>query len=138
MIVGVGADVFDVRRMARELEEGGAALRESLFTPDEIADCEGTHAPAQHYAARAAAKEAAAKALGVGLASLAAWRDAEVRRDPRGRPSLRLHGGLERAAARLGVSALALSLSHTAELAVAVVVAESAAPGSAPDAAGAR
>ena len=138
MIVGVGADVFDVRRMARELDEGGASLRESLFTPGEIADCEGTHAPAQHYAARAAAKEAAAKALGVGLSSVAAWRDAEVGRDPHGRPALRLHGGLELTAARLGVTAFSLSLSHTAELAIAVVVLESAAHGTAAVAAGAR
>ena len=127
MIVGVGIDIFDVRRMAAELREGGPAFRDAVFTPAEVAYCEAKRYPAQHFAARFAAKEAAVKALGLGIGAGMAWREAEIRNEAGGRPSLVLHGGLRRAAEASGAGVLLVSLSHTADLAIACVVLESSA-----------
>ena len=127
MVVGIGVDVISVRRMARELSTDGAGLRETLFTSDEIAYCEGKRSPAPHYAARFAAKDALYKALGDAqpVAGGASWRDAEVRNDPSGRSRLVLHGALEDAASGVRADRIFLSLSHTREWAVATVVLES-------------
>ena len=125
MVVGIGVDVFSVRRMARELSKDGVGLRESLFTPGEIAYCEGKRSPAPHYAARFAAKEALYKALGDGQPEGASWCDAEVRNDASGRSRLVLHGALKDAASGMRADRIFLSLSHTREWAVATVVLES-------------
>ena len=125
MVVGIGIDIFSVRRMARELAQDGAGFRESLFTPGEIAYCEGKRSPAPHYAARFAAKEAAYKALGDGQPAGVSWRDAEVRNDPSGRSRLLLHGAFRDAASSVRAERIFLSLSHTREWAIATVVLES-------------
>jgi holo-[acyl-carrier protein] synthase len=125
MVVGIGVDIFSVRRMARELSKDGVGLRESLFTPDEIAYCEGKRSPAPHYAARFAAKEALYKALGDGQPEGSSWCDAEVRNDASGRSRLVLHGALKEAASGVRADRIFLSLSHTREWAVATVVLES-------------
>ena len=125
MVVGIGVDVFSVRRMARRLSQDGVGLRESLFTPEEIAYCEGKRSPAPHYAARFAAKEAAYKALGDGQPAGVSWRDAEVRNDPSGRSRLVFHGAFRDAASSVHADRIFLSLSHTREWAVATVVLES-------------
>ena len=117
MIVGVGIDVVQVARIERALARTpGLALR--LFT-----DGEREQPRAESLAARFAAKEAVAKALGApgGLR----WRDAEVVRDPSGRPRLVLHGGVAEEAAAQGIATWHLSLSHDGGVATAVVVAES-------------
>ncbi len=115
MIVGVGIDVVDVDRFGATLERT-PALRGRLFTPDELAR------PIASLAARFAAKEALAKALGApaGLH----WLDAEVRADDVGRPQLSLTGTVARRADLLGVSQAHVSLSHDAGIASAVVVLE--------------
>jgi holo-[acyl-carrier protein] synthase len=117
VIVGVGIDVVDVERFARQLARV-PRLAERLFTATELG-----HAPAS-LAARFAAKEAAAKSLGapVGLR----WLDAGVRRDADGRPILEVTGTIAARAALLGVDRFHLSLSHDAGIASAVVVAERA------------
>ena len=115
MIVGVGIDVVDVARFTSSLERTpGLAAR--LFTEGE----RGLRP--RSLAARFAAKEALAKALGAppGLR----WTDAEVRRAADGRPSLHVEGTVAEAAARLGVTAWHVSLSHDGGVAVAVVTAE--------------
>ena len=115
MIVGVGIDVVDLERFARSLERTpGLAVR--LFTETE----RGLHP--RSLAARFAAKEALAKALGApgGLE----WTDAEVRKDPAGRPSLHVQGTVAAVAERLGVTSWHISLSHDGGVAVAVVIAE--------------
>lgn len=115
MIVGVGIDVVDVARFARSLERTpGLAVR--LFTDRERG------LPPRSLAARFAAKEALAKALGAprGLR----WTDAEVRRAEDGRPSLHVTGTVQEAAGRLGVTTWHLSLSHDGGVAIAMVVAE--------------
>ncbi|MEJ7628852.1 MAG: holo-ACP synthase [Nocardioidaceae bacterium] len=115
MVLGVGIDVVDVARFASTLERT-PALRARLFTADER-----TRPPAS-LAARFAAKEALAKALGApaGLH----WVDAEVRTDPAGRPSLVLSGTVAARAEELGVVRSHVSLSHDAGIASAVVILE--------------
>lgn len=115
MIVGVGIDVVDIARFAERLERT-PRLGERLFTVEE----RGLR-PAS-MAARFAAKEALAKALGapVGLR----WTDATVVREDDGRPHLRVTGTVAARAAELGVERFHLSLSHDAGIASAVVVAE--------------
>lgn len=118
MIVGVGVDVVDVARFARVLERTpGIAAR--LLTP-----AEQEVAQPERLAARFAAKEAVAKALGAppGLA----WHDCEVVRAPDGRPSIAVRGTVAAAADRLGVRSWHVSLSHDGGTAVAMVVAEGA------------
>jgi holo-[acyl-carrier protein] synthase len=118
MIVGVGVDVVDIARFQATLErtEGTA---ERLFTPGE------RELKIASLAARFAAKEALAKALGApgGLQ----WHDVEVMNEPSGKPVLAIKGTVAERAAELGVSTLHLSISHDAGIASAVVVAEGAA-----------
>jgi holo-[acyl-carrier protein] synthase len=115
VIVGVGIDVVDVERFGEALERTPALL-ERLFTDEERS------LPLNSLAARFAAKEALAKALGapVGLQ----WQDATVRRGDDGRPHLVVTGTVEARAGALGVGSLHVSLSHDAGIASAVVVAE--------------
>ena len=117
MIVGVGTDIVDVARFEAALART-PALRIRLFTQSE------QKLPLRSLAARFAAKEALAKALGApnGLR----WLDATVLREPDGRPSLRVEGSVARRARELGVTSLHVSLSHDGGLACAVVVAEAA------------
>ena len=117
MIVGVGIDVVQVVRLERALART-PTLAGRLFT-----DTERQLARVESLAARFAAKEAVAKALGApgGLR----WQDAEVVTDDTGRPRLRLHGGVAEEAEAQGISTWHLSLSHDAGVATAVVVAES-------------
>ena len=122
MIIGVGLDVVPIARIASMLDRYGARLEEKLFSPDERAYCTGRGRPAQHFAARFAAKEAVAKALGApaGLR----WHDCEVVTDPDGRPWLTVSGTVAAAASERGVSRWHLSLSHDGGIASAMVVAE--------------
>lgn len=115
MIIGVGIDVVEIARMVVALERTkGLAAR--LFTERE------RKLPDRSLAARFAAKEAVAKALG-GPSGLR-WTDAEVVTGPRGRPELRVHGTVAVAADWLGVRHWHLSLSHDGGVATAVVIAE--------------
>ncbi len=123
MIVGIGTDLLDAGRMARELAREGAGFRDDVFTPEEVAYCEGMGQPSQHFAARFAAKEAFWKAVGSGPEGVA-LRDVEVEREAGGRPRLVLRGRALEAAGRLGVRAVFVSLSHTTTLASATVVLE--------------
>lgn len=115
MIVGVGIDVVDVERFGETLERTPGLL-DRLFTEEERT------LPLNSLAARFAAKEALAKALGapVGLH----WQDATVRRGEDGRPHLQVSGTVEARAEALGVHAMHISLSHDAGIASAVVIAE--------------
>jgi holo-[acyl-carrier protein] synthase len=124
-IRGLGVDLVDVPRVRALLERHGERFRERTFTTGEIAYCDSCADPAIHYAARFAAKEAAAKALGTGLwAEGVDWQDFEVTRAANGRPGLQLHGAAASHAAALGVRQAHLSLSHTRELAIAQVIFE--------------
>jgi holo-[acyl-carrier protein] synthase len=116
VIVGVGIDVVDVARFERSLRRT-PGLRTRLFTESE------RDLPPRSLAARFAAKEALAKALGAPRGLL--WTDAEIRRAADGRPALRVDGTVEVAAKRLGVTHWHISLSHDGGIATAIVIAES-------------
>lgn len=128
-----GVDIIEVERVQRAAERWGERFLRRVYTPGELEDC-GVGAGAPRYpslAARWAAKEAAAKALGLGLSGLAAgtsaaaplgFHELEVARGSAGRPELRLHGRAAAAARSMGLTQLALSLSHTHEHAIASVV----------------
>ena len=110
--------------MAAGLRDSGG-LRETVFTPAEIAYCEGMRYPALHYAARFAAKEALFKALGADGQAEMRWREAEVVREESGRPHIALHGCTRELAERLRVDEILVTLAHTTELATATVILES-------------
>jgi holo-[acyl-carrier protein] synthase len=125
MLVGVGVDLMDVGRMEAEYRGGDAELLTSLFTPTEIAYCTGKHRPAQHFAARFAAKEAFLKAFGLARGEGIPWREIEIINDDSGRPEVVLHGALRQEAERRRVRAVHVSLSHAGEMAMAEVILES-------------
>lgn len=125
MIIGVGLDVVPIARMAATLARHGARIEARLFTDAERGYCASRGTPAQHFAARFAAKEALVKALG-GPPGLR-WHDIEVVAGPGGAPGLRLGGEAARAAAARGVASLHVSLTHAGDVAAAVVVLEGAA-----------
>lgn len=121
--LGLGIDLVEVARIRDLLARHGDRFKARTFTAGEIAYCEGCAEPAMHFAARFAAKEAAAKALGTGLwAEGVDWRDFEVVREASGKPGLVLHGAAHDHAQRQGVTRALLSLTHTRELAQAQVI----------------
>ncbi len=101
MIIGIGNDMIDIRRVERTIERYGERFLERVFTPIERAKSDGRAARAASYAKRFAAKEACAKALGTGFRQGVFWRDMGVVNLPSGRPTLELTGGAARALARL-------------------------------------
>jgi holo-[acyl-carrier protein] synthase len=121
----VGVDLIEIARVERILTHYGDRFLERVFTPAEILYCRAR--PAE-LAARFAAKEAVAKALGVGVRMIARdginWQDAEIIGDARGKPLVRLYGRAAERAEQLGLTEWAVSLSHTREHAIAFVVAQ--------------
>ena len=93
MILGIGSDITDVRRVAEVLERHGERFLDRVFTPVERAKSDRRARRAESYAKRFAAKEACAKALGTGLAQGVFWRDMGVVNLPSGRPTMNLTGG---------------------------------------------
>lgn len=92
MILGIGSDLCDIRRIARSIERFGERFTHRLFTDGERARCDARASRAEGYARRFAAKEACSKALGTGMSEGVNWREMEVVNLPGGRPTLRLHG----------------------------------------------
>lgn len=132
MVIGLGTDLIEISRIERSLQRFGAAFLGRVYTPGEIAYCERKrHTAAESFAARFAAKEAAAKALGTGISRGVSWREFEVVRRPGEAPRLRVTGRAAEIALRLGVTRFSLSLTHSREYALAVVIAEDG-PASAP------
>jgi holo-[acyl-carrier protein] synthase len=125
MIVGTGIDIAEVPRIRQAIERFGERFLQRIFTASEVRYCDSKANRVEHYAARFAAKEAAMKALGTGWNHGVRWRDCEVTRLPGGRPTISFHGKAAEFAAKLGVRNAALSLSHTAEQAIAQVILES-------------
>jgi holo-[acyl-carrier protein] synthase len=128
MILGIGSDLCDIRRIERSLQRFGTRFTHRIFTAGERARSERRAASAASYARRFAAKEACAKALGTGLRGGVFWRDMEVVNLPSGRPTMRLTGGaLERLTAMVppGHEAVVhVSLTDDPPLAQAFIVIE--------------
>lgn len=101
MIIGLGNDIIDIRRVERTIERYGERFIARIFTDIEQAKSDNRHARAASYAKRFAAKEACAKALGTGFRDGVFWRDMGVVNLPSGRPTLALTGGAARALARI-------------------------------------
>ncbi len=121
-ILGLGFDATDIPRVREVFERYGDRFLHRVFTDGEIAYCTRHRDPVPSLAARFAAKEALAKALGAGGGM--AWTDAEVHTDDSGRPSLAVQGTVAVRAASLGVTRWHLSMSHDGGMAAATVIAE--------------
>src|ERR1700761_4138960 len=121
MLVGTGIDMIEIARIAQSIERYGNRFLTRVFTPGEIAYCHTKKNSAESFAARFAAKEAGAKALGTGIQHGVTWKELEVKRLPGHRPTLHLTGRALEFAKRLGVAHVSLSISHTATLAMASV-----------------
>jgi holo-[acyl-carrier protein] synthase len=126
-IVGIGIDIIEVERVKRALsdERTGARFRARVFAEGEIVYCESRGLPRfESYAARFAAKEAVMKSMATGWGPNARWNEIEVVREESGAPTILLHGKAAEFARRHGVRRFHLSLSHTAESAIAYAIAE--------------
>ncbi|MCL4511623.1 MAG: holo-ACP synthase [Bacteroidetes bacterium] len=121
MVEGVGVDIIEVSRIQKSIEDYGALFMDKIFTSEEKAYCSAKPNPFQHYAARFAAKEAFSKATGTGWNSDFSWQEVEVINEKSGKPFFRL-GGL--ALKSFGNKRIFLSLSHSGDYVVAVVVIE--------------
>jgi holo-[acyl-carrier protein] synthase len=93
MIIGIGSDIIDARRIAKTIERHGERFLARIYTPVERAKAEGRAKQVETYAKRFAAKEACAKALGTGFRRGVFWRDMGVVNLPSGRPTMKLTGG---------------------------------------------
>ena len=124
MILGTGVDLAEVPRIRSAIERYGERFIRRIYTPLEIAYVERKANRFERYAARFAAKEAGMKAIGTGWSRGVLWKDFEVTNLPSGQPTLRLYGAAAQIAEERGVRKIALSLTHTAELAMAHVILE--------------
>jgi holo-[acyl-carrier protein] synthase len=124
MIVGTGVDLAEVHRIRESIERFGDRFVERIYTPREITYVQRKANRFERFAARFAAKEAGMKALGTGWRGGIQWKDFEVVNLPSGRPTLLLHGVAASIATGMGVSAIHLSITHTADNALAYVIFE--------------
>ena len=124
MIVGIGVDIVEIERLRETLARQQDRFIRRVFTEAEQKYCAAHRDPVPHYAARFAAKEALFKALGTGWAKGVSWQDAEVIRADTGAPVLVLHGEAEKFSLKLGARTAHLSLTHSNDSAVAVVILE--------------
>lgn len=124
MILGIGSDLADVGRIRRSMDNFGERFLNRVYTPGEQTYAMRKVNAAERLAARFAAKEAGMKAIGTGWSHGVTWQDFEVRNEPSGRPVLFLSGVAAQMASRMGVQRVSLSLTHTAEMAFAVVILE--------------
>jgi len=125
MIVGSGIDLVEISRIQQSMERFGKRFLDRVYTSAEQAYCLRKRNSAESLAARFAAKEAGAKALGTGISHGVSWLEIEVVREPGGRPSIQFHGRAAEIAASMGAARVALSLTHTGSLSMASVVLES-------------
>jgi holo-[acyl-carrier protein] synthase len=124
MILGTGVDLAEVPRIRSAIERFGERFVRRIYTPLEIAYVDRKANRFERYAARFAAKEAGMKAIGTGWDHGVTWKDIEVSNLPSGQPTIRLHGVAAQIAEKMGVKRISLSLTHTAELAMAHVILE--------------
>jgi holo-[acyl-carrier protein] synthase len=125
MIIGMGIDMEDVERVKGAIERQGERFLKRIYTERERAYCEQFKDKYERYAGRFAVKEAAMKALGTGWSRGVRWMDIEVVRLPGRRPTLELKGEARKIAQKLGVTNIAISITHTPKQAWAQVIFES-------------
>jgi holo-[acyl-carrier protein] synthase len=124
MLIGTGVDLIEIERIAHSIDRYGERFLRRIYTDHEIAYCSRKRSSAESFAARFAAKEAGAKALGTGISRGVTWVEFQIARQPGGRPVLELRGRAALLARELGVKTISLSLTHTGNLAMATVMME--------------
>ncbi len=123
-IAGIGVDLVETARIDHSLDRFGERFLHRIFTAGEIAYCQSMKFPARHFAARFAAKEALSKAFGTGIGKAIGWKEIDVRKKPSGEPFVILEGGAKELAVARGVAKIWITLSHTDDQAVAMIVLE--------------
>lgn len=122
-VLGTGIDLIENSRMEEMLSKWGDAFRKKVFLQKEQEYCDSRAAPFRHYAARFAVKEAVSKAFGTGMGPHIGWLDIETVRDEvTGAPSVKLVSKANDLAAKMGVTSIVVSLSHTRDYSVAHVL----------------
>jgi len=125
MVLGLGTDLIEIARVQASIDRYGDQFLQRLFTAGEITYClRKKRNAAESFAARFAAKEAGAKALGTGISQGVSWREIEVTRLPGQRPELVFTGRAAARATAMGVHHISLSLTHSRDVAMAIVVLE--------------
>lgn len=125
MVLGVGTDMIEIERLQESIDRFGDRFLQRVFTPGEIEYCLRKKNSAESFAARFAAKEAGAKALGTGISRGVSWQEIEVRREMGERPTLHWSGRAAERAKAMGVRRVELSLTHSRAVAMAVVLVQS-------------
>lgn len=121
MTIGIGTDLFDVSRMKTKIEQQ-PDLIEALFNRTEIEYCEQFKNRVERYAGKYAAKEALMKALGTGWRDGITFKDVTIVHDELGKPDIHLTGKAKEIAEEMNVTNILVSISHTKELANAIVI----------------
>lgn len=121
MVDGCGIDLVEIVRIERALKRFGQRFLNRIFTPDERTYCLARKRPEESLAARFAAKEAVAKALGLGLGEFC-WQDIEIVRSDNGRPQVKLKGRALAQAKACDIGQVLISLSHTQQHAIAQAI----------------
>ena len=122
-IVAHGIDLVDCRRIEEMIKRHGEQFVERIFTAKEQAYAEANKDRIEKLAGRFAAKEAVLKLMGTGWRGKIAWTDIEVVNNPAGQPEVRLCGEVEKLADKLGIKHISVSITHTANFAIASAVA---------------
>jgi len=123
-VIGIGVDLVECARIQHSLDRFGDRFLRRVFTDGEIEYATSMKFPARHLAARFAAKEAVSKAFGTGIGKSMGWRDIDVRKKPSGEPFLVFTGGAEILAKERSVTNALITLSHTDNHAMAMIVLE--------------
>jgi holo-[acyl-carrier protein] synthase len=124
MITGIGVDLVEIMRFRKVIERLKDRFILRIFTSGEQQFCNMHRDPVPHFAVRFAAKEALFKALGTGWAKGVTWIDAEVQRERQDAPTMLLHGEAQKLSIAMGVQRIHLSLTHSENMAIAMVVLE--------------
>jgi holo-[acyl-carrier protein] synthase len=124
VIFGIGTDIIEVKRVGKMVARGRQYL-ETIFTEKEMHYCEAKARKSEHYAARYAAKEAILKALGTGWRGGLAYSDIEIINEEMGQPQVLVRGEVRNFFNDHQIQKTLISLSHTREIAIAVVILES-------------
>ncbi|EKO3978342.1 holo-ACP synthase [Vibrio fluvialis] len=124
MIVGLGTDIAEIERIEKALARSGRAFAERILTPQELTQFDGLKQQGRYLAKRFAAKEAASKALGTGIAHGVSFQDFAVSNDDNGKPLLSLSGKAAELAQRSQVASVHLTISDERHYAVATVILE--------------
>jgi len=121
-ILGTGVDIIETARIQGSLDQFGERFLNRCFWPDEVTYCNSMRAPALHFAARFAAKEAISKAFGTGIGHQLGWKDMEIRKRDSGEPYAVLHGKGAALARSRGATEVFVSLAHCKDYAAAHAV----------------